>query len=55
MTPNLKKFYNSVDEKQSKKDYSADTIRKNKLIGKSDLSRNSKSFNKSMRNALSSS
>jgi hypothetical protein len=55
MTPNIKKFYNSIDEKTAKKDCPSESIRKNKLLGNTFLSRNSKSFNKSIKNAAHSS
>jgi hypothetical protein len=52
MTPNIKKFYNSIDEKKSKKNNPSETMIKNKLLGSTFLSRNSKSFNKSIKNAV---
>jgi hypothetical protein len=55
MTPNIKKFYNSIDEKKSKNNNPSETMRKNKLLGSTFLSRNSKSFNKSIKNAVQSS
>ena len=55
MTPNTKKFYSSIDEKQSKKDNTSDTIRMNRLKGSSFLSRNYKSLGKSIKNGVQSS